>query len=74
MVKNSTVRFVLLLIGFLVLIGILLSGTGNTSKTIGSLLAIILIVFAVVITGSLRKHFQETRQGNINPNEGQSFQ
>ena len=73
MVKTSTVRFVLLLIGFLTLIGILLSETGNTSKTIGSLLAIILIVLAVVITGPLIKHFKETKQGTIDPNEGQTF-
>ncbi|KKL14712.1 hypothetical protein LCGC14_2512920 [marine sediment metagenome] len=73
MVKNSTIRFILLFVGVLVMIGILLSGTGNTSKTIGTLLAIILIGMAVVITGPLRKYFERTNEGTINPDGENSF-
>ena len=69
MVKTSTIRFVLLLVGFLTMIGILLSGTGNTSKTIGTLLSIILIVIAIVITGPLKKHFEGTQEGTIHPSD-----
>ena len=69
MVKTSTIRFVLLLIGFLMIIGILLSDSGNTSKTIGTLLAIILIVMAIVITGPLKKHLGQTKEGTIHPSD-----
>ena len=74
MVKTSTVKIVLMAAGVLMMLGILLSGTGNTSKTIGTLLAIIFIVMVVVVTGPLRRYFEKTKQGTINPNEDGSFQ
>lgn len=46
---------------------ILLSNTSNTAKSIGVILSIILIAMGVVITGPLKKHFEETREGTLRP-------
>ena len=70
MVINDTVfRWILTLSGLLILILILLSKTSSIAKGIGALLGILLIALGVIITGPLKKHFYETREGTINPDQ-----
>ena len=49
---------------------ILLSNSSTTAKSIGVILSIILIAMGVIITTPLKKHFEETREGNLRPPDG----
>ena len=67
MVKASTLRFILSAGGMLILILILLSNADMTAKGIGVFLAVILIAFAIILTGPFKKYFEKTSEGNIRP-------
>ena len=67
MVKVYTIRLILTGGGIFILMLILLSNTSSTAKGIGTILSIILIVMGVIITGPLKKHFEETREGTLRP-------
>ncbi len=66
-IKESHVKFILIASGLVIMMLVLLSKVSTTSKSIGVILSLIVIVMGVVITGPLRKHFEETREGTMNP-------
>ena len=68
-IKDTVFRWILTLSGLLILILILLSKTSSIAKGIGALLGVLLIAFGVIMTGSLKKHFEETREGTMNPDQ-----
>ncbi len=72
MVKASTIRWILTASGLLVMILILLSESSTTAKGIGMILSIFLIAMGIIITGPLRKYFQETREGTLRPDSNMS--
>ena len=69
MIKDTVFRWILTSSGLLILILILLSETSSIAKGIGALLGVLLIALGVIITGPLRKHFEETREGTIHPDQ-----
>ncbi len=70
MVKASTLRWILTTAGLVIMLLILLSNTSTTAKGLGVILSIILIGMGVIITGPLKKHFEETREGTLRPPSG----
>jgi len=70
MVKASVIRWILTAGGILIMLLILLSDSSTTAKSIGVILSIILIGVGVIITGPLKKHFEETREGTLRPPDG----
>ena len=73
MVSASRIRFILTLSGFFIMMLILLSNSSNTAKSIGVILSILLIGMGVIITGPLKKHFEETHEGTLRPDEEMRF-
>ena len=67
MVKESTVRWILTASGLLIMMLILLSESSTTVKGVGVILSILLITMGIIITGPLRKYFEETREGTLRP-------
>ena len=67
MVKASTIRWILTASGLIVMILILLSESSTTAKGIGMILSIFLIAMGIIITGPLKKYFEETREGTLRP-------
>ena len=67
MVSAFRIRWILTAGGLVILMLILLSKSSTTAKSIGMILSIILIVMGVIITGSLKQHFEETREGTLRP-------
>ncbi len=75
MVSASRIRWILTTAGLFIMTLILLSNTSTATKFIGVVLSIILISMGVVITGPLKKHFEETREGTLRPpNESRNYQ
>lgn len=69
MVKASSLRWILTASGIVVMMLILLSKVSSTSKSIGVFLSILLISMGVILTGPLKKYFEETREGTINKDD-----
>ena len=67
MVKESTIRWILTASGLLIMMLILLSESSTTVKGVGVILSILLITMGIIITGPLRKYFEETREGTLRP-------
>lgn len=67
MVKASTVRLILTASGLLIMVLILLSNSTTSVKFVGVFLSIFLIAIGIIITGPLRKYFEETKEGTLPP-------
>ncbi len=68
MVNDTALRWILTTLGLCVMILILLSNSSTTSKGVGVFLGVLLTAMGIIATGPLKKYFQETREGNMNPN------
>ena len=67
-IKDYYLRYILATVGLLFMFLILLSDASSTSKSIGVILSIILLAFSIIITSPLKRFFDQTREGNMDPN------
>lgn len=67
MVKESTVRFSIITFGLVLMLLILISKFSYNQKSVGVILSMVIIIFAFVIAGPMKKLFYETRQGTLDP-------
>ena len=69
MVKDNVIKLTLITAGLIIMMLILSSNSSTTAKSIGVILSIILIVMGFVVTGPLKKYFEETHEGTLRPSD-----
>lgn len=69
MVKDTVLRWILMIFGLIILVLILLSDTSPFVKGFGVLFGIFIVAMGIILTGPLRRHFEQTREGTMNPED-----